>query len=98
MGSLRRAMSLSSAALAHSTYSDRKVVRGNNRQLDILAYHVRDKLQFHVEVGVTHRTNWCPTREELGAHFERKFFGAPPERTSVAGGATDFEKKKSYFA
>jgi hypothetical protein len=80
------------------TYSDLKVARGNNRQLDILAYHLRDKLQFHVEVGVTHMTNWCPTREDLLAQFERKFFGVPPERTSATGGATDFEKKKSYFA
>jgi hypothetical protein len=79
------------------TCSDRKVVSGNNRQLDILAYNLKDKVQFHVEVGVTHRPNWCPTREDLGVEFERKFFGVPPVRTSKAGGATDFEKNKAYF-
>lgn len=79
------------------TCSDRKVVSGNNRQLDILAYNLKDKLQFHIEVGVTHRPNWCPTKEDLRAEFERKFFGLPPKRTSKTGGATDFEKKKAYF-
>jgi hypothetical protein len=79
------------------TLSDRKVVRGNNRQLDILAYQVKEKLQFHIEVDVTHRPNWCPTREKLGPEFEKKFFGAPPERMGKTAGTTDFEKRKSYF-
>jgi hypothetical protein len=80
------------------TFSDRKVTKGNNRQLDILAYHVKQKLQYHVEVGVTHQENWCPTLEELGPQFEKKFFGAPPERKGKTGGTTDFEKGKSYFS
>lgn len=79
------------------TFSDRKVTRGNNRQLDILAYDVKRKLQFHIEVGVTHQKNWCPTLEELGPQFEKKFFGAPPERKGKSGGTTDFEKGKTYF-
>ena len=79
------------------TFSDRKVVRGNNRQLDILAYNVKEKFQFHIVVGVTHQQNWCHNREELEHEFERKFFGAPPERKSKTGGATDYEKGKSYF-
>jgi len=80
------------------TFPDRKVVRGNNRQLDILAYDVKRKLQFHIEVGVTHRLTWCSTRDELGAEFQRKFFGIPPERVSSGGAATDFERGKSYFS
>lgn len=80
------------------TFSDRKVTKGNNRQLDILAYHVKEKLQFHIEVGVTHRQNWCPTLQELGPQFEKKFFGAPPERKGKTGGTTDYEKGKSYFS
>jgi hypothetical protein len=78
------------------TFSDRKVARGNNRQLDILAYHLKKKQQFHIEVGVTHRENWCPSRQELYEEFEKKFFGAPPVRQSKTGNATDYEKSKSY--
>lgn len=79
------------------TLADRKVVNGNNRQLDILAYHLRDQIAYHIEVDVTHRTNWCPTLEELHPLFEKKFFGAPPERQGKSGGTTDFEKGKSYW-
>ncbi|MBS1210331.1 MAG: hypothetical protein H6R19_2729 [Proteobacteria bacterium] len=80
------------------TVTDQKVPRGNNRQLDILAYHVKERSQFHIEVGVTHQENWCPTLEELGLQFEKKFFGAPPERKGKTNGTTDFEKGKSYFS
>jgi hypothetical protein len=79
------------------TFADRKVTQGNNRQLDLLAFDVKAQLPFHIEVGVTHRENWCPTIEELGPQFEKKFFGAPPERTGKSDGTTDFEKDKSYF-
>jgi hypothetical protein len=79
------------------TLSDRKVKRGNNRQLDLLAYRVTDKVAFHVEVGVTHRENWCPTMSELEFEFEKKFFGAPPERVGKSSGKTDFERGKSYY-
>ena len=78
------------------TISDRKVIAGNNRQIDILAYQLRDKKAFHIEVGVTHRENWCPTVAQLGAGFEKKFFGMPRER--LGGSAnTDHAKGKSYF-
>lgn len=79
------------------TLVDRKVTRGNNRQLDILAIHLTKGEQFHIEVGVTHQENWCPTIDELGLQFEKKFFGVPPERKGRTGGTTDFEKKKSYW-
>lgn len=79
------------------TLADMKVKKGNNRQLDILAYHLKDKLEFHIEVGVTHQENWCPTLEELGPKFEKKFFGVSPERKGKNSGTTDFEKGKSYW-
>ena len=79
------------------TFTDRKVINGNNRQLDILAYNVKEKLQFHIEVGVTHRLTWCPTREKLGQYFEKKFFGAPQKRENSVDGKTDYEKGKNYF-
>jgi hypothetical protein len=80
------------------TLADRKVVRGNNRQLDLLAYHLKNRYAYHIEVGVTHQENWCPTLEELYPQFEKKFFGAPPERKGKNAGTTDFEKGKSYWA
>ncbi len=79
------------------TIVDLKVPRGNNRQLDILAHNVKEQQQYHIEVGVTHRQNWCPTVEELKPQFEKKFFGACPERKGKVEGTTDFEKGKSYF-
>lgn len=79
------------------TLVDQKVLRGNNRQLDLLAYHLKLRFAFHIEVGVTHRQNWCPTLEELGPQFEKKFFGTSPERKGKSAGTTDFEKGKNYF-
>ena len=80
------------------TFSDRKVLGGSNRQLDILACNLKEKLQYHIEISVTHRLNWCPTEEELRVEFERKFFGEPPVRKSKTGIGTDSEKGKSYFS
>jgi hypothetical protein len=79
------------------TLTDQKVPNGNNRQLDILAYHLKEQSAYHIEVGVTHRENWCPTLEDLEPLFEKKFFGAPPERDGKTSGTTDFEKGKSYW-
>lgn len=79
------------------TLADQKVKGGNNRQLDILAYRLKTRDAFHAEVGVTHRQNWCPTLDELGNQFEKKFFGVSPERKGRSGGTTDFEKGKSYW-
>ena len=79
------------------TFPDRKVVGGNNRQLDLLAYNLRDKKQFHVEVTVTHQLNWCEDRSYLPAEFDRKFFGVPPGRKSDGRRATDSTRGKSYL-
>lgn len=79
------------------TLGDQKVLRGNNRQLDLLAHNLKSKACFHVEVGVTHRENWCPTIADLEPQFEKKFFGAPPKRKGRSSGTTDYEKGKSYW-
>ena len=78
------------------TLADRKVEKGAGRQLDILAYNLRDMSSYHVEVGVTHQKNWCPTVASLKGDFEKKFFGVPPNRNATDG-RTDFEKKKSFW-
>jgi hypothetical protein len=76
------------------TLSDVKVLRGNNRQLDLLAINLKTDEQFHVEVGVTHQVNWNSSIQELCESFESKFFGKPPART---GKMTDHAKGKQYF-
>jgi hypothetical protein len=77
------------------TMSDVKVIGGNNRQMDLLAYRLRDGAQFHIETGVTHCERWNPTVEQLFTRFDRKFFGVPPERE---GAMTDFSRGKNYRA
>jgi len=79
------------------TLADKKVLSGNNRQLDILAHNLKTSEAFHIEVGVTHRENWCLPVEDLGPQFEKKFFGVSPERKGASNGKTDFEKNKSYW-
>ena len=79
------------------TLADKKVIKGNNRQLDILAYHLKLREAFHIEVGVTHQQNWCLSIEDLAPHFDKKFFGTSPERKGAVNGTTDFEKGKSYW-
>lgn len=76
------------------TYPDMKVINGNNRQLDLLAYNLMDNSQYHIEVSVTHQENWCPTPEQLVDMFDKKFFGFPPQRS---GKNTDSEKGKKYY-
>jgi hypothetical protein len=73
--------------------ADLKVINGNNRQIDLLAYNLRTRDQYHVEVSVTHRENWCPTPQDLIMEFEKKYFGVPPERE---GKNTDYALGKTY--
>jgi len=75
------------------TMADRKVINGNNRQIDLLAVNLITNEQYHVEVSVTHQENWCPTPDELFAAFEKKYFGAPPKRE---GKKTDYATGKAY--
>jgi len=62
------------------TMTDVKVHAGNNRQLDLVAFHIQETHQYHVEVGVTHARGFQPTFAKLREKFERKFFGEPKER------------------
>ena len=75
------------------TYTDVKVVDGNNRQMDILAISLEKKQQFHIECSVTHRLKWCPTSAKLVTEFRKKFSGIPTEK---AGLNTDSSKGKKY--
>jgi hypothetical protein len=76
------------------TYPDLKVPGGNNRQLDLLAYNLRTRAEYHIETSVTHELSWRATWERLEATFEGKYFGVPKER---AGANTDFARGRSYY-
>ena len=75
------------------TMADVKVIKGNNRQIDLLALNNKTGDQYHIEVSVTHRENWCPTSEELIPDFEKKYFGTPAKRE---GKNTDYALGKNY--
>ena len=78
------------------TITDIKVSGGNNRQFDILAYRPEGKKYYHIEVGVTHRQNWCPNLNELKEKFRKKFFGKPQNKRPD-NNKTDFAKGKNYL-
>jgi hypothetical protein len=71
-----------------------KVPGGNNRQLDLLAYNLRDDAQYHIEMSVTHELSWRATWEKLKEAFEGKYFGAPKARD---GHNTDFARGRNYL-
>jgi hypothetical protein len=74
--------------------TDVKILAGNNRQCDLLAFHVLTKEQYHVESSVTHRENWSPSTIELSDIFDKKFRGVVPRRE---GSNTDYAKGKTYY-
>jgi hypothetical protein len=66
------------------TVADVKVPNGNNRQFDLLAMNPIDRVQYHVESGVTHEKSWWPTAEKIEKLAREKFFGVPkpPKQTA----------------
>ena len=76
------------------TMTDVKIQFGNNRQVDLLAYNLVAKEQYHVESSVTHCENWSPSTDDLREIFDKKFLGLPPDRE---GKNTDRAKGKTYF-
>ena len=74
------------------TITDLKILHGNNRQCDLLAYNLATTEQFHVESSVTHQENWCPSTKDLQNLFDRKFRGIPGNHEGA-----DYKKGKIYF-
>jgi hypothetical protein len=74
--------------------TDVKVIGGNNRQCDLLAFNLASQAQFHVESSVTHDPNWLPSNDALRGIFDKKFRGIAPKRE---GERTDHVKGKTYF-
>ena len=77
------------------TITDIKIPKGNNRQIDILAYSLKSGECYHIEVGVTHCENWCADIEKLDAKFGYKFFGFPKNKRP-SNPNTDYAKEKTY--
>ncbi len=78
------------------TATDVKIVKGNNRQFDILAFNMLTKEYFHIEVSVAHGQHWQPSLEKLTSRINYKFFGTT--RNSRPGNPnTDHAKGKSYL-
>jgi len=62
------------------TVPDVKVPEGNGRQLDLLAYSLRERLQYHIEVQVSHARHFAPPLSKIFAKLDAKFLGKPNER------------------
>ena len=73
------------------TMADVKVIDGNNRQFDLLAYGVKQNEQYHVEIQVSASTPFALTIDQLFAAFETKFFGVPRKKDKKLR-----PRKKSY--
>lgn len=78
------------------TASDIKILNGNNRQIDLLAFHLKSGKYFHIEVNVSHSENWNTTLSGIEEKIQFKFFGATrdlrPENKN-----TDHSKNKNYL-
>jgi hypothetical protein len=78
------------------TYTDVKVHRGNNRQVDLLAVSLESgevAQQYHIECSVVPHKQWWRSCEELKADFDKKFLGIPPKRSGLR---TDSGRGKTY--
>jgi|ERR1035437_8584867 hypothetical protein len=79
--------------------TDTKIVKGNNRQFDILAFHFTTKKFYHIEVNVAHGdgVHWkAATLDNIKEKIRYKFFGST--RNSRPGNKkTDFAKGKHYL-
>lgn len=78
------------------TATDIKIVRGNNRQFDLLAFNIQTKKYYHVEVSVAHGEQWQSSLNDLKEKIRYKFFGSP-KNLRPDNPNTDFNKGKSYL-
>jgi hypothetical protein len=78
------------------TNVDIKVIDGNNRQFDILAFHPskRKNKILHIEISIAHGENWSQTLEPLKNEVRKKFFGNPRPSDKKT---SDFQKGKNYY-
>ncbi|MBK9056692.1 MAG: hypothetical protein IPL82_02475 [Elusimicrobia bacterium] len=75
------------------TLDDVKIIRGVNRQIDLLAINLTTGDQYHIETSVTHRKAWAPDAKKIEDIFLHKFLGVPKKRE---GKNSDFTKGANY--
>ena len=78
------------------TRPDVKILNGNNRQIDLLAYCLITGTTYHVETAVTHELVWQWDVSELVEKVDYKFFGVPGKR-DPNNPRTDAAKGKTYL-
>lgn len=78
------------------TATDIKVERGNNRQLDLLAFNYMTKIFYHIEVSVAHGEHWAASLNDIREKIRFKYFGEPYNKRPDNPN-TDFAKGKKYL-
>ena len=75
------------------TIPDVKVIDGNNRQFDLLAYNLNEGRQYHVESSVTVIPTWNKYKDEfIESYLDRKFFGIAEGKNNDFGHRKNYEK------
>lgn len=77
------------------TIPDVKVIKGNNRQIDLLAFRPETDQYFHVETSVTHQLEWQLSKETLISLADYKFFGKAKSNGNPSAN-TDAARGKTY--
>lgn len=77
------------------THADVKIENGNNRQIDLLAYSLKENKSYHIESSVTHMPNWNPIIADIENRIKYKFLGYPRPNNNQSS-RTDSAKMKSY--
>ena len=62
------------------TVPDVKVPGGHGRQLDLLAYCLRENRQYHIEVHVSHAREFAMSLNKLFTTLSSKFLGTPTKK------------------
>ena len=78
------------------TATDIKIIKGNNRQFDLLAFNFTTKKFYHIEVSVAHGEHWQGTLADIKEKIRYKFFGSP-RNSRPNNPKTDFAKGKTYL-
>lgn len=78
------------------TATDIKIVKGNNRQFDLLAFNLQTQKYYHIEISVAHGQQWQASLNDIKERIRYKFFGST-KNLRPDNPNTDFNKGKSYL-
>lgn len=82
--------------LGYFTTADIKVIRGNNRQFDIIAYNYKLDRFLHIEASVAHGQHWAASLTDIEKNVGYKFFGRTKNKRPDNPN-TDYNKGKTYL-